>query len=359
MTDPGVGQEDEFFNKLGTEVSPIADARRKLNKLSSSDDESRSISSASTPACWAQIDDIFYGVNKTHTAIPSGIYRPETDQRIGLILRTQKIVGDSLVTLPDSASEDILNEIKRFTQMKDKFTQYGFLHKTGILLWGPPGSGKTVAVAFLCHLLVEQEGGVALFADHPYPLGLALQMIRKIEPTRLIVVLFEDLDALVEKHGESEYLAILDGEARIDNVVFVATTNYPEKLDRRFVDRPSRFSVVRHIGWPSAAARRTFLLAKVPSLAENTVMLEELVRVSAQLSIDHLRELLVLTHCYGYDLDYAASRVRGMRSRPDSSKDSPFKSQPGFGSNGAEKDDDDKGGGFGIRWVAPARPFHP
>ncbi len=42
-----------------------------------------------------------------------------------------------------------------------------------------------------------------------------------------MVCIFEDIDAIVQEHGEDELLALLDGEARIDYVLNVATTNYP------------------------------------------------------------------------------------------------------------------------------------
>ena len=61
---------------------------------------------------------------------------------------------------------------------------------------------------------------------------------------------------MTEYYAESEYLSLLDGENQIGNVVYVATTNYPEKLDKRFTDRPSRFDVVQKISMPNEDGKK-------------------------------------------------------------------------------------------------------
>jgi len=98
-----------------------------------------------------------------------------------------------------------------------------------------------------------------------------MNMIRRIEPTRQILAIMEDLDSLVHEYGESAFLSLLDGENQINNIVFVATTNYPQKLDKRFKNRPSRFDTVKYIGMPSAQARDTYIRAKIKDVSEKDI----------------------------------------------------------------------------------------
>ena len=46
-----------------------------------------------------------------------------------------------------------------------------------------------------------------------------------------------DLDAALAVYEESEVLNILDGVDQVDKVLFLATTNYPERLSARILDR--------------------------------------------------------------------------------------------------------------------------
>lgn len=167
-------------------------------------------------------------------------------------------------------------------------------------------------------------GGIVVFADHPGGIVSVLYQIRSVEPERPIIVILEDIDTIIKKHGESEVLSILDGEYSVDRIVFLATTNYPEQLDGRVVNRPSRFDKVVKIGTPNAEARRLYLLHKGVSAAD----VDRWVELSEGFSIAHLKEMMVGVMCFGDSLDAVAERLRKMTRVPKSGNtDNPM----GFG----------------------------
>ena len=71
-------------------------------------------------------------------------------------------------------------------------------------------------------------------------------------------------------------------------MLFIATTNYPERLDPRIYNRPGRFSHVIKIGYPGPAARRAYLKA----ILKNHRDVEYIVENSGGFSIDHLTALI-------------------------------------------------------------------
>lgn len=268
---------------------------------------------------WASSGENFWRVAESRDALPPGIYNCNMSQTIGFFLTKVRNDTDSLVRFPDSAGDELVDEIRRFREMKDRFTKHGFLHKRGILMWGEPGSGKSVTIQLILDLLVRQHGGIAIQIDNPTVAVGCLQMIRALEPDRQVVGVMEDLDALVKRYGEAEYLALLDGESQVDNACYIATSNYPEMLDKRFTDRPSRFDTVKYVGMPSAEARRVYLQAKVPSLSEED--LDRFVENSEGYSVAHLRELIILTQCFEKTLEQAVERLDHQRLfKPDSNK---------------------------------------
>ena len=112
-------------------------------------------------------------------------------------------------------------------------------------------SGKTCLVQQIITNIVNTDGLVFQCTNHPAVFNDGLAQFRKVEPDRPIVCLFEDIDAIISEHGEDEILQLLDGESAIDKCLNIATTNYPENLDRRLVARPRRFDRVIQIGMPS------------------------------------------------------------------------------------------------------------
>lgn len=270
---------------------------------------------------WATADGNYWAIGETCQTIPSNLYEPSYSDNIGFFFKTLRNNIDDIIDLPDSESEKLLEEIQEFTNLKDSFAKHGFLYKRGILLWGPPGSGKTVTIQQLIRLFTEKVNGIAVMCGQPLLLINVLRDFRKIEPDRQVLVIIEDLDALIEQWRESEFLNMLDGEAQLQNVVYVATTNYPERLDNRFRDRPSRFDTIREISMPTELARKKYLEVKLPEISEEE--LNSYILGSDGYSIAYLRELIVLTQCFKLPTKEAFDRLDFMRSNlPDSNKGS-------------------------------------
>lgn len=267
---------------------------------------------AASARCWAQSGDAFFPVSEVVQELPPGAYRCRDSNR-GPYLEKMPIEIDSLLTLPDSAVETLLAEFKKFWTLRENFSARGFTFKRGLLMWGPPGSGKTSAIWQMTQELVRLHRGVVVFIENPHLATVCISLLRRIEPDRPMITIMEDLDALVGQHGDHGFLALLDGETQISNVVHVATTNYPEYLDKRFVDRPSRFDTIMRVGMPSAHARRVYFQAKEPSLDAET--LERWVVRTDDYSIAHLREVIIATKCFDQPEDEVFKRLDGMRQQ--------------------------------------------
>lgn len=252
----------------------------------------------------------YIATTKTINVLPSGCYSVRVVNDM-LTFVPQRIVTDRLLRLPDSKSDMVISEVDKFWQLKPKFEEFGFSHKRGYLMWGPPGSGKTGTVALIIEDMVKNGGLVILGDTGPGMVAQQLSRLREIEPDRRVVLVLEDLDAIVERHGESDLLSLLDGEGQIDNVVFIATTNYPERLDPRIVNRPSRFDRVVKIGMPSLAARKMYVASR---LGDDFADLELWAQETKGLSIAHIKELIVSVFCLETDFKSALTRVQTMKN---------------------------------------------
>lgn len=274
---------------------------------------------------WAVMSDAYFPCEMAVNTLPPGQYTIEHSNDRGIFFAKKEVNLDDLVILPDSSTDAVIAEIEEFWRREDVYRRYRYLWKRGVLLWGPPGSGKTTTVQLISKKIIER-GGISVYCSHPKNVAFGLRLMRKVEPTRSIVVMMEDIDAIVNHH-EADLLSLLDGELQIDNVVFVATTNYPEKLDKRIVNRPSRFDLVKKVPMPSTDARRVYLLSREPGLANDTRTVDgnsvsELDYWVAQtdgFSVAHLKEVVLGVKCFGKSVEEVVKRMRAMMKNPPTS----------------------------------------
>lgn len=245
--------------------------------------------------------------------LPAGQYTIESTSTIGIHLHSVDVNLDDLIDLPDSAAKTVIEEIKKFWTKEEHFRRFGFLWKRGVLLWGPPGSGKTSVLQLMSKEIIKRDG-LSIYVTNPDLAARGLSLLRHVERTRPLVIMLEDVDAIIAEYGESSLLALMDGELQFDNVVFVATTNYPERLDKRFVNRPSRFDIVKKIGMPSPEARKTYISLKNPRLQgrDNKQELGMWVEQTENFSIAHLKELIISVEVFEVPFEQAVSRLKKM-----------------------------------------------
>jgi len=236
---------------------------------------------------------------------------------------------DDLIDFADSLPAQILQEIENFWSLGSTFRQHGYLHRRGYLLYGPQGSGKSSVVHQVVHRIIK-AGHIAVFCEHPGILTRAMELFRKIEPDRPLVCLFEDIDAIIEMHGDSELLQWLDGSHQINKVINIATTNYPERLDRRIVSRPRRFDRIIKIEAPTARIREAYLGRKLPDLIERGD-LPRWVQVTEGLSFAALAELVISVACLGNSLEDTIRLLRALDDQHPSSKEFEHPGSMGFG----------------------------
>lgn len=238
--------------------------------------------------------------------LKANVYEIQVVQR-QLCFVPHNIETDSLIKADRGPAIDVIKEIERFWKLRAEFKKHGFLHKRGFLLYGPPGTGKTSTLNQIMDDTIQKDGLVVLAPVGP-PSALIgmLRSLREIEPERNVLVVMEDLDNLI-RYGETELLSLLDGEHAIDNVVFLATTNYIERLPPRVVNRPSRFDKQILISGPDAEMRRKYLVSRHMEGA----VLEAFITASHGLSMAHLKELIISVAILGNPLDGEVKRLKG------------------------------------------------
>lgn len=256
--------------------------------------------------------NIFTPAHVCSDELPSGLYEIKANQQVGLYFSRINISTESILKLPDSNSEKVVKEIANFWNQEEVFKKYQLTYKRGILLWGPPGSGKTCTIKLIIDDVIKR-GGIGLKFCHPELFSEGIKILRDIQPDVPIVVLMEDLDSTIETYDESMIINILDGVDRIDKVIFLATTNYPEKLGQRIINRPSRFDRRYKIDYPTADARKMYLNHLFNRNDKKDYDIDQWVEDTKDMSLAHLRELFVAVVILGNEYSESIELLQLMR----------------------------------------------
>ena len=187
---------------------------------------------------------------------------------------------------------------------KELFAEHELKAPKGILLYGPPGCGKTLIAKAVANSLAKKvsertgEEGRSFFLNIKGPellnkyvgeterhIRLVFQRARdKATDGMPVIVFFDEMDSLFRTRGSGvssdventivpQLLSEIDGVEGLDNVIIIGASNREDMIDPAIL-RPGRLDVKIKIERPDASAARDifskYLLASLP-LAEDVV----------------------------------------------------------------------------------------
>ncbi|MBI2569678.1 MAG: 26S protease regulatory subunit [Candidatus Schekmanbacteria bacterium] len=133
--------------------------------------------------------------------------------------------------------------------------------KRGLLLYGAPGTGKTLTAMYLAGRMAQRT--VILITGSG--MGLIPQACRLARVLQPATIVLEDVDLVAEERTRQEpgccaalfeLLNEMDGLAQDADILFVLTTNRPEILEPALAARPGRIDLAVEIPLPDAECRR-------------------------------------------------------------------------------------------------------
>lgn len=274
------------------------------------------------PSCWSNLkNDEYAPAYPTVPKVPAGVYEIGWNSSMQIhTLKKQPFKTDELYHLPSYEITDILKDIDKFWNRADNYKKYNYIHKRGILMYGEPGCGKSGIIQLIAQQLIEKDGIVLNVKDEEDVDRFTsfIATFRKVEPNRPLVVLLEDLDSLA---GENRYqtarlLNILDGVKQIEGVVYIATTNYPEKLQERITNRPSRFDRRYKVELPNEDIRRAYIEHKLNDEDLKGIDIEEWIKKTEGMSLSHLKEVVISVIVMGRTFEETIENLEGLKKTP-------------------------------------------
>ena len=175
----------------------------------------------------------------------------------------------------EDEAKDNLKEVVSYLHDPDKYREIGAKMPKGILLVGPPGTGKTMlakAVAGESEVPFFSISG-SEFVEMFVGMGAAKvrDLFKQAKEKAPCIVFIDEIDAIGKKRGASalggndereqtlnQLLTEMDGFEDNTGVIILAATNRPESLDPALT-RPGRFDRQVPVGLPDLQGREAIL----------------------------------------------------------------------------------------------------
>lgn len=193
-------------------------------------------------------------------------------------------VSENDIVLPEETLSVLRRNVVDLAMRREILKAHDIPIRRGVLLHGPPGTGKT----FTCRYLASLLDGVTILSAAGLALtrvGELFELARGLAPA---MVVLEDVDLVFQSREQNAFGAPLgslmdelDGLSPNAEVSVLMTTNAIDRLEAAIRDRPGRISQSIYFGPPSAELRKRYLLHALRGRDLSRVDVDRLVEMSA------------------------------------------------------------------------------
>tara|TARA_B100001027_G_scaffold184115_1_gene136078 strand:- start:3429 stop:4643 length:1215 start_codon:yes stop_codon:yes gene_type:complete len=228
---------------------------------------------------------------------------------------TSEVIEKPSVTFDDVGGlEEQIVQIREAVELsftnREDFEKFSIDPPKGVLLTGPPGTGKTMLAKAVANStnavflgLVASELAQKYIGEGGRLVREIFDLARKRAPA---IVFIDELDAIGSKRLDSatsgdrevqrtlmQLLSELDGFAPLEDVKIIAATNRPELLDNALL-RPGRFDRIVEIPLPDEDGRLSILKVHTKNTPiSNRIKLEEIASKTDGFSGAEIKSLVV------------------------------------------------------------------
>ncbi|MBN2518738.1 MAG: AAA family ATPase, partial [Candidatus Altiarchaeota archaeon] len=191
----------------------------------------------------------------------------------------------------DEVKDTLIKVVEMPLKQPEIFKNFGINPAKGVLLYGPPGCGKTllakaIATESECNFITIR--GPEIMSKWVGESEKAVRGIfKKARQVSPCIVFFDEIDAIASIRGTdtsrvtdrvlNQILTEMDGIEKLENVIVIAATNRPDLVDPALL-RPGRFDKIILVPAPDEKARRSIFEVHTRNMPTGKIDFDSLVK---------------------------------------------------------------------------------
>lgn len=215
---------------------------------------------------------------------------------------TDRIIDDLVQT------KEVTDKVDCFFRNLHVYAEEGIeVPKRALLLYGPPGGGKTTVISKIANKYVsDKKTAVIVWVTDKFESHTVKDFVKSFtyEGVNKLILIVEDIGGSeIEQsrmRSDASLLSLLDNQEKTFSipVLILATTNYPENMMGNLTNRPQRFDDKIKMPPPNALGRQK-LLKFFGKTRETPEALELLGKKSCEgFTPAHIREVVIRSRIY-------------------------------------------------------------
>jgi ATP-dependent 26S proteasome regulatory subunit len=217
------------------------------------------------------------------------------DEGAPLTVRTLPAIAREQIVLPAGVLERIERTTFGMSRHAERLRASGRHLRRGLLLHGPPGVGKTLTAMYLATQMPDRTV-VLLTGAGLDTITTSVDLATALAPA---IVILEDVDLVAMERSEEptnvilfELLNAMDGLDADHDVLFVLTTNAPQRIEPALAARPGRIDQAIELPLPDSEGLRQLIDLYAVGLELRVQDLDGVVERLAGATPAHVKELL-------------------------------------------------------------------
>lgn len=244
---------------------------------------------------------------KQKVDVTPGIFNVQISSTEGLVLRPTSFVNDKILE-EFVHTKEIDDRIGCFFSRLDIYKKHGIeVPKRNVLLYGPPGSGKSTALIKIANKYASD--GKTLVVIYPTDKIDSYEIksfIRRFSYTGVekMVLIVEDIGGVeidqVKMRSDSSLLSLLDNQEKTFTLptLIIATTNFPEIFLGNIMNRPGRFDDKIEVDYPNGEQRKKLLMFFTKDQASEEAQVLMTDAKTKKFSPAHIKEAIIRSELY-------------------------------------------------------------
>ncbi|HEY1188261.1 MAG TPA: AAA family ATPase, partial [Gemmata sp.] len=216
----------------------------------------------------------------------------------GILVHKIRPVQRDEVILPPATLALLERNVIQFVRQRARLREFGLMTKKGLLFYGPPGTGKTHTIHYLARG-IEGQTTFLVTAEQVGMLSEYMTLARLFQPSMVVI---EDVDLIARDRltmhsaGEeallNKLLNEMDGLKPDTDIMFVLTTNHPQKLEAALASRPGRIDQAIEFPLPDEDGRAKLVRLYSRNVEVPDAVAAAVVKKTDRVSASFIKELM-------------------------------------------------------------------